>query len=255
MCSAAGYLALAGLAYVVSASGSLGAQTAPAATSALSGVVVDSLSDPVEFAQVLLENGTDGVTADEDGRFRLDGLSAGRVLIQVRRIGFDPVYFSVTLPEAATVEVRIRMRRNVLELSTIDIRDGDPLRKLGFYDRMAAGNGHFVSPAMLARMRPLRATDAFTSIPNVMVDRRGNRSRLVSSNLRCEYAIVIDRVPIGRPGSRVRTTSPDDLVSASDLYAIEVYPRNRGLPVQFLGMSDEDGCGTVLIWTKGMLPR
>jgi hypothetical protein len=34
-----------------------------------------------------------------------------------------------------------------------------------------------------------------------------------------------------------------------------VYPRNRGLPAQFLGMTSEDGCGTIVIWTKGMIPR
>jgi hypothetical protein len=45
------------------------------------------------------------------------------------------------------------------------------------------------------------------------------------------------------------------MVSGTDLYAIEVYPRNRGLPAQFLGMTQEDGCGTIVIWTKQLLPR
>ena len=249
-------LALTGFVSLITASASSTAQE-PAAInkSQLSGLVVDSLGAGVPYAQVFIDDGNHGATADEDGRFYIGDLRPGKLMVLVRRVGFDPVYFTVTLPEAANVQVRVRMRRNIIELSTVDVTDRDPLRKLGFYDRMAAGNGHFISPAMLAHMRPLRATDAFMSIPNVVVDRRGNRSRLVTSNLRCEYAIVIDRVSVGRQGSRVRSTSPDDLVSASDLYAIEVYPRNRGLPVEFLGMSDEDGCGTVVIWTKGVLPR
>lgn len=77
----------------------------------------------------------------------------------------------------------------------------------------------------------------------------------MTSNYRCEYALLIDGIQAGEPGSRVRTTSPDDLVSASDLYAIEVYPRNRGIPARYLGMGHEDGCGTILIWTKSMIAR
>lgn len=251
----AGHLPLACIVWLMGAWGTSSAQQRGAGRSGLSGVIVDSFSEAVPYAQVFLDEGNSGVTADEDGRFHLRDLRAGKLLVQVRRVGFDPVYFDVVLPEGMNVEVRVRMHRNVRELATVDVIESDPLRKVGFYDRMAAGNGHFVPPDVLARMRPMRATDAFMSIPNLIVDRRGNRTRLVTSNLRCEYAIVIDRVPMGQPGSRVRTTSPDDLVSASDLYAIEVYPRNRGLPVQFLGMSHEDGCGTVLIWTKGMIPR
>jgi hypothetical protein len=130
-----------------------------------------------------------------------------------------------------------------------------PLQREGFYERMAAGHGLFVTPEMLAAMRPARASDALLSIPNVVVNRRGSRTRITTANQQCEYALVVDRIRVGQPGSRVRTTTPDDAVSATDLYAIEVYPRNRGLPAQFLGMTAEDGCGTIVIWTKGMIPR
>lgn len=67
--------------------------------------------------------------------------------------------------------------------------------------------------------------------------------------------LVVDKVRVGSPGSRVRTTSPDDVVSDTDIYAIEVYPRNRGLPAHFLGLAEEDACGTIVVWTKGLLLR
>lgn len=247
---------LAGVAMLLSAFAVSQAQQPLPGKSGLSGVVIDGLDAPVAFAQVLVVDGNNGVTADEDGRFLLNGVHAGKILIEVRRIGFDPVYFDIEMPEASVVDVRVRMHQNVRELSTVSVNEvQDPLRRVGFYERMAAGNGHFLSPEMIERMRPVRATDAFMSIPNLVVDRRGNKSRVMASNFRCEYAMVIDRVLVGEAGSRVRTTSPDDLVSASDLYAVEVYPRNRGLPSQFLGLMHEDGCGTIVIWTKGMLPR
>lgn len=232
----------------------LGAQGTP--HSGLSGVVLDSLDTPIQYAVVTIGDANVGTTADEDGKFRITGIDPGRRLFRVRRVGFEPVYFEVTLPDKATVEVKIMMHATPRVLAAVEVNDvKDPLKRVGFYERMLAGSGHFISPEYLERIRPQRASDALTNIPDLVVDRRGSRSRIMTSNYRCEYALVIDGVSAGEPGSRVRTTSPDDLVSASDLYAIEVYPRNRGLPAKFLGMSREDGCGTVVIWTKSMIAR
>lgn len=224
---------------------------------ALTGTVVDSLGVGVPFAQVFVFDSELGTVADNDGRFRLDRLPLVRTRFAVRRIGYAPVYFDVDAPVAATVDVLVRMHQNVRVLTTVEISDEvrTPLQKEGFYDRMAAGHGLFVTPEMLAAMRPARASDALLSIPNVVVNRRGSRTRITTANQMCEYALVVDKIRVGQPGSRIRTTTPDDAVSATDLYAIEVYPRNRGLPAHFLGMTSEDGCGTIVIWTKGMIPR
>lgn len=222
----------------------------------LAGLIVDTLGTPVGFAEVSVLGSASRTTADEDGRFRLAAGTSKQLKFAVRRVGYRPVYFDLTIPQGAVVEVRIRMTPSVSTLPNVEI-DGisEPLRKVGFYDRMKGGHGYFIPPARIAAMRPVRATDAFLSIPNVVVDRRGNRTRLVGANYRCEYALVVDQVMVGQPGSRVRTSSPDDAVSGTDLYAIEVYPANRGVPAQFLGLSHEDGCGTVVIWTKGILLR
>jgi len=227
------------------------------ATSALTGLVVDTLGLPVPYAQVFVLNGDIGTFADDDGHFRLEGLDASKMRIGVRRVGFRPVYFDLDLPVAATVDVRVRMFQTVRILNTIEVTEDirAPLRKEGFYDRLAAGYGHFVTPEMIAAIRPVRASDAFNVIPNVVVQRRGSQTRLVGASERCEYALIVDKIRVGMPGSRVRTTSPDDAVSGSDIYAIEVFPRNRGLPAHFLGLSQEDACGTIVVWTKGMLLR
>jgi hypothetical protein len=232
----------------------IGAQAA--LTSGLSGIVVDSLDGPVQFAMVTVGDANAGTTADEDGKFRLTGLASGRTTFRVRRIGFEPVSFDVTLPEASNVEVRIRMHPTPRIIAAVEVNDvREPLRRVGFYERLAAGQGHFITPEYLDKIRPLRASDVLINIPDVVVDRRGNKSRIMTGNYKCEYALVLDGVMVGEPGSRVRTTSPDDVVSASDLYAVEVYPRNRGIPAKFLGMAHEDGCGTVVIWTKSMIAR
>ncbi len=226
-------------------------------TFALSGTVVDTLGAGIPFAQVVVFDSEQSTTADDDGHFRLDRLPLARTRFAVRRIGYAPVYFDVEAPVAATLEVEVRMRQNVPILTTVQVSDNvrTPLQREGFYDRMAAGQGLFVTPEMLAATRPARATDALLTVPNVVVHRRGSRTRITTANQQCEYALVVDKIRIGQPGSGVRTTTPDDAVSGMDLYAIEVYPRNRGLPAKFLGMTSEDGCGTIVIWTKGMIPR
>ncbi len=224
--------------------------------SALSGIVVDTLDAPVALAQVSVVAGDRGGTADEDGRFRIAGLVAQRTLFEARRVGYQPVYFEVVIPAEAVIDVRIRLHETPRDLAPVEVAAvRDPLRRVGFYERMATGHGHFVTPQMIQQMRPARATDAFNNIPNLVVVRRDYRTRVMTANYRCEYALVVDNVLVGEPGSRVRTTTPDDAVSATELYAIEVYPRNRGLPAQFLGLSHEEGCGTILIWTKAMIAR
>lgn len=239
------------------ASSLTGAQQPDTSGFALAGTVVDTIGVPVPFANVSVLDRHEGTIADDDGRFRLDRLRLERTRFAVRRIGYDPVYFDVEVPVPATVNVEIRMRQNARILPTVEIMDDrSPLHREGFYDRLAAGHGLFVTPEMIAAMRPVRATDALMTLPNVVVHRRGSRTRISgSASMHCEYGLVVDRIRVGQPGSRVRTTTPDDAVSGTDLYAIEVYPRNRGLPAQFLGMTQEDGCGTIVIWTKGLLPR
>lgn len=234
------------------------AQQQDAPSFVLAGSVIDTLGVPVPFAHVFVFDRDEGTVADDDGRFRLDRLRLEKTRFAVRRIGYEPVYFDIEVPVAATVQVQVRMRQNARILPTVDIKGDirDPLRKEGFYDRMAAGHGLFVTPEMIAAIRPVLASDALASIPNVVVHRRGSRTRITSAaSMQCEYALVVDRIRVGQAGSRVRTTTPDDAVSGMDVYAIEVYPRNRGLPAQFLGMTQDDGCGTIVIWTKGLLPR
>jgi hypothetical protein len=231
-------------------------QAQTASKSGLSGVVVDSAEIPIPFAIITVGDELAGVTADENGRFRITGLVAGATIFRIRRVGFEPAYFGITLPDAATVEVKIKLHQIVRIISTVEVTGiSEPLRQVGFYERLAAGYGHFITPEYLDKIRPSRASDVLNNIPDLVVDRRGSKSRIMTSNYKCEYGLIVDNVLVGEPGSRVRTTSPDDVVSASDLYAVEVYPRNRGLPAKFLGMSHEDGCGTVVIWTKGMLSR
>ncbi len=224
--------------------------------SGLSGVIVDSLNEPVQYAVVTIADVNIGTTADEDGKFRISGIVSGRTAFRVRRVGFEPIHFEIELPDSASVEVKITMRASPHTVAPVAISGvREPLKLVGFYERLAQGQGHFITPEYLDRTRPSRSSDALINIPDVVVDRRGNRSRIMTSNQRCEYSLFIDGIQAGEPGSRVRTTSPDDLVSASDLYAIEVFPRNRGVPARYLGMNHEDGCGTILMWTKSMIAR
>ncbi len=171
-------------------------QQGSASTFSLSGTVIDTLGLAVPFAQVFVFDNADlGTTADDDGRFRLDRLPLAKTRFAVRRIGYDPVYFDVDAPVAAVVEVEIRMRQNVRMLTTVEVKDEvrSPLSREGFYERMAAGHGLFVTPEMIAAIRPVRATDALTSIPNVVVHRRGSRTRITGASQQFRHRHLCDR--------------------------------------------------------------
>src|SRR5204862_7293456 len=97
----------------------------PAAASlSLASIVIDTIGAPVPFAPVFVfDNSHRGTNADNDGRFRLDGLPIAKSRFAVRRIGYEPVYFDIEVPVAAVVEIQIRMRQNVSILTTVEVSD------------------------------------------------------------------------------------------------------------------------------------
>src|SRR5213592_1066820 len=85
------------LAMLVVSAAALG-QTPPAASpprAAIYGFVRDSTGAPVPLTRISV--GTQLTIADTTGQFRLDGLSDGKAMVLVRRLGFEPVDVSVRL--------------------------------------------------------------------------------------------------------------------------------------------------------------
>src|SRR5262245_13984518 len=94
----------------------------PTAVGIISGRVVDSSGDPVEYADLVLAGMARGTTTDANGRFILKDVPAGRVTLVVRRSGLVPIQRAIDVAPGQTVDVRlVADQRPAVELPTVEV--------------------------------------------------------------------------------------------------------------------------------------
>jgi TonB-linked SusC/RagA family outer membrane protein len=82
----------------------------PTLEAVVSGIVIDSASQrPVNGATVVLDKMQRGATTGEDGRFSINGVTAGRYVLTARRLGYSPRSIEVVVGGAESVAVRIAL--------------------------------------------------------------------------------------------------------------------------------------------------
>ena len=126
----------------------------------------------------------------------------------------------------------------------------------GFYDRMLAGRGEFLTPEDIANADVPHTPQLFREMTLVRVlpreDRRGgpwnDRVMIRRTTIRglCTPTIYVDdRWVELMPGEGL-----DDLVPKQTLEAVEVY-RAFEAPLRYLRTTEygDDGCGVILFWT------
>lgn len=89
----------------------LRAQATPAgaAAAALSGVVRDSLGDPIASVEIVLVGEAKGARTDSTGRFELTGVPAGAQVVRFRRLGFSSVEIDWSAVSDTRVEISVRL--------------------------------------------------------------------------------------------------------------------------------------------------
>ena len=190
---------------------------------------------------------------DDSGHTRIDGLAAGPQYVQVRRIGYRTAAFVLDLTPGQVTGVDLELLPNPVEISGVTARTTRASRVLnrsGFYDRMAAGLGQYLTRDELDRQVGTPMHDIFRGLRGVTVARGSNqdpRWMLVSSRSRgtngdspCELSIYLDGVWV--EGNEV------DQVSSQELEGVEVITDLANIPPQYNRTGT--ACGVVLLWTK-----
>lgn len=155
------------------------------------GIVGDTLGRPIRAAEVVALKAGRSVRADSLGVFTFV-LPAGAEIFVVRRTGYAPQAFEVTLPGGDTIRVGITLDRlDILpEITIVAEGRGYPLYMSPFVDRMTSGTwprSSFITTDQIDRRRGLppiehlaragmpRQTDR-NGRPYVACPRGGNRA-------------------------------------------------------------------------------
>lgn len=206
-------------------------------------------------------------TTDAAGNFALDSVPEGSQTIVARQIGLAPYRGVVDVTASGAAVHDVTLAPVVTMLDTLRVRaragPGDSWRA-AFEARRTRGLGEFLDETQIERMNPQQVADLLRDMPGIDVLSAGTFGRRVmmrgrAAGMFCIPAVFVDGLRFYTGGQRPGSTSATDymeytgtadleyVVNPRDVKAIEVYPRDAGVPVEF--DDPNDGCGSIVIWT------
>jgi hypothetical protein len=243
-------------------------------TAQFSGVVVRQAdAAPVTGADVWMITLDRHALADRTGTFAFTGLAPGAYLVEIRAIGFVARRDTVTLAAGQSLRRRYALTVQAVTLDTVHTI-ADQQRYLtaalrGFEERRLSGNGgHFISDSVLrhnenstlANIIRSRIPGVTFSGPYLVSSRKQCKGAVFAGPckaMNCYVAVYIDGVLDFRSQmtdevtntAQLRTIIPDlTRINVSDYAGVEFYADAASAPI---GMhSDDDGCGSLYLWTR-----
>jgi hypothetical protein len=244
--------------------------------------IVSSDSQPIVYAYVTADGGTGQIT-DQNGEVSFGAGKAKTLTVNVRRIGYQPWFGKLALPDTAAT-LTVTLPRVAQALGEIRVSGNStatlsvPMK--GFYERwMMRQQGLlsavFIGPEEIEFRHPNKITNMLYGLNGVTLVRNNNGDvAAMGYNGQCPMAIVLDGVrqcPAAgcHTGGEMNATDImqgmrkpvindqsaviiDHLIDAASVSAIEVYARGANMPVS-LQVSDP-ACGVIAIWTGSRRP-
>jgi hypothetical protein len=204
-------------------------------------------------------------TTDSAGRFVLDSVPEGSQTIVARMIGLAPYRGVVDVTSSGVAVHDVTLAPVVTMLDTLRVRAaGGPADswRSAFETRRTRGLGEFLDEKQIERMNPQQVADLLRDMPGIDILSAGTFGRRVmmrgrAAGMFCVPAVFVDGLRFYTGGQRPGTTTDfmeytgtadlEYVVNPRDVKAIEVYPRDAGVPVEF--DDPNDGCGSIVIWT------
>jgi len=183
---------------------------------------------------------------DGDGRFQLDDVAVGLYILTVESLGYRVVERPVRVMGASPFDVRVQLAPEALALEgvVVTLARSPKLASAGFYDRLAIGQGSFLTREQIEARAPLRTSDLFRSMAGVQVRASGRGGGGLITLRGCRPDIVIDGMNLGSD------LSVDDILLSTELEAVEVF-RLAGAPPQY----SRNTCGVILLWSADPATR
>lgn len=116
-------------------------------------VVDDSTQAPLPDTHVFVSGSTHGTTVDEQGHFRLPGISSGAKRLYVTRMGYTPLSIDLLLPRDTTLSFAFRLTPTVIEQPEVTVSES---RDPDWYDHLARFERLFIGEMRWATMCELQ---------------------------------------------------------------------------------------------------
>jgi len=224
----------------------------------ITGVVTDSLRQPLPGADVIARPGTHRARTDSLGRFRLSGMDDGTYVVVARKFGYAPDKWDVKLSKNGRLDVKFVLARRV-QLDTVTVvgrRDCPAFSVEGFMCRRGSAGGVYLDFPDIDEAGVQETADLFRGIKGFRVEFRSTRAGLDRVAVLASRSSCLRSLVNGRP------VTPANFIPryAADLTAIEIYlkPDSVPAPYQRHTWPVEGGaagrCAVVVYWTTWAAP-
>jgi len=209
---------------------------------------------PVAAADVLLTDEGSRTQTDSDGYFALEDVMPGDHVVQISHLGFEPVHEVVSIVADRTVDLRVQLSADPIELAPLIVtalRDRR-LEIRGFYERRIwserTGLGTFIGSEEIERRLPARTSSLLREVPGLTVTCSGRDCVVKPTRANCPRTNIYINGALALGEGRTDPASIDDLVLPSEIMGLEAYAGGASIPAQFSGTTGR--CGAVAIWTR-----
>ena len=216
-------------------------------TGRVRGIVRDSAGRPLVGARVAHSDGGVETTSTTGGQFTLDGLPGGSWMLETRAVGFQPRRTVVDIFDSSEVSTTIGLEAVAPRVDTMRvIADRFSQQLAGFESRRKTGFGYFLDEETITRRNATFMSDLLRTTPGVtIVPGPGGRDRVQMRGAAGPGGCT-PNVFLNGANTPLQDGVLENLVQTTDVRAIEVYPGNGSIPVEFQG---RNGCGAIVIWT------
>ncbi len=250
-------------------------------TGSIDGRVLRADGTPVQGAAVGVLASGDSTATSDSGHFVLRNLTPGAHLVWLRGVGFRPERVAVTVTAGQSRAMTITVTQAVPVLAQVVTTAQYPsgYAAVGLDKRIKAGQGQFLTYDQIVHKHAASFSQLLQSMPGIKLSQNAHGFGTSSEGTRgpgsC-VAYVVDGVPqtqlmdhtSGGQEESIGAESPDNLIDAASVGAIEVYssaerPAGFGTLQEHALGSAGDGaskidlnaqqCALVVVWTRGRL--
>lgn len=210
------------------------------------GMVTDSFTKQPLLNVTIAMNGAVAAQSRLGGSYVIDSVPVGTALLQVRRVGYEPVTFELDLlDDADSLAVDIALTPLPLALAEVVVEGERTIYAYGkmrdFYQRRRAGLGTHFTRWEIEEIQPRYLTDILRRTLGVRLSPGAFGHWNVSTRNCGSPMIYLDGFPL------YYQVPIDEVMPVENIEAVEVYTGWATIPAEFNRFNT---CAVIAVWTR-----